>query len=263
MPFDVEPLAYYLNLRRWAREGRIYGLDTFLAAAERLRTATRAQGLMIVLGGAICAALYGVMARGKRLLRATVAGAVFTSGAAGMLGQLTLLFIYQNSYGRLYQTAGALFAVYMLGLAVGSAVSTKYGVYIANRTSALVLLRLPMLITCLLIIPLAVRPSQAALFSLLLTHALLVGVEYPLANRVYRSDLGGVRAVGVLHGMDHLGAAVAASVGGAVVLPLIGPQAMAGALAGVHLVVFVAFAVSFANRRAASCPSSRTAATAR
>jgi hypothetical protein len=241
---DTKPLAYFLNLRRWTRETGVEELDAVFRSGEQIQAWMRVHGYVILLVGILGACLCGAIAHGKRAKRVTVATAVLTSGATGMLGQLTLLFIYQNAYGRLYETAGALFAVYMLGLAAGSGVSTKQVVRVRSRMLVLCVLRLLMAIVCLIIITLVVWPSQLVLCLILFIYAFLIGFEYAVANYIYRTDLDSIRAAGVLHGMDHLGAAVAALVGGVIILPLVGPQTLAWLLVGIHLVVLAALGPS-------------------
>jgi len=77
--------------------------------------------------------------------------------------------------------------------------------------------------------------SAVALFAVLFLYAFALGMEYPVANRLYLRA-GGPAAAGVLHGMDHLGAAVAAWIGGVLWLAMrVRPARVATLVAAVCL----------------------------
>ena len=66
-------------------------------------------------------------------------------------------------------------------------------------------------------------------------------MEYPLANRIYHQDYGGKKAAGILHSMDHFGAALATFLAGTILLPLIGARSLLLAVGSLHIIVLVAF----------------------
>lgn len=256
---DVAPVAYYLNLRRWLREtGAHPALATRAwelaeGAADFLRRWGR---LGVLLVGALLL-LAGVLGRrrcGGGGRRTVLALAVLVSGWAGMIGELALLFMYQNAFGRVYQAIGALLATYMLALVAGSAASAGLRLSPNGRTRCLLGARVLMIVSCLAALALARTGSAPRLFIGLFLYAFAIGLEYPLANRIYAEDEGGRRAAGVLHAMDHLGGAVGTLIGGTLLLPLLGSGVTLAGIAAVHLLVLCAMLGMLTGRRPTSQP---------
>ena len=98
-----------------------------------------------------------------------------------------------------------------------------------------------------LLLPLA--RSSAAVFAALFLYALALGMEYPVINRIYREDEGGARAAGILHSMDHLGAALATLLGGTLLLPLAGSRSILLLVACVHIALLSGLVMSFEEKR--------------
>jgi hypothetical protein len=135
----------------------------------------------------------------------------------------------------LYYAIGALFATYMAGLVVGSAAAT--GRLQERRGTWLIVARAFMVVSCGTAILASQTESSPAIFLGLFLYSLILGLEYPLANRIYREDTQGVRAAGILHSMDHFGAAAATLLGGTLILPLVGPQSTLLGIACFHIVM--------------------------
>ncbi len=239
---DAQPLAYYLNLRRWVREIGFDALNSLFMMIEQTVGWVQRHGLWMCGVLIVGAALVGLTIRANGGRRAVLAGSILTSGLAGMLGQLVLVLMYQNTFGRLYQAMGVLFALYMVGLVIGSGLSTGRVRTQAHRAKALLGLRGLMAATSIVAAILASTGIMASLFLTVFLYALVFGLEYPVANRVYQEDLAGTRAAGILHAMDHLGASLATFVGATLLLPLTGPRALLFALAALHLIVLSALA---------------------
>lgn len=252
---DRAPVAYYLNLRRWVRES---GLSPARARAlfgplESMAGHLAGRGWLLAAAGAMAAAL---MVLGWRALspaaarRGVLACGVCVTGWSGMLGELALIFVYQNHFGQAYQAMGLLFATFMLGLLLGSVSALRLGADRPGRAAAVLSARAAMLAGCggtALMLPLMSSAfwGQGLLAGLLFAYAFTCGLEYPVANRIYAVDAGGRHTAGVLHAMDHAGAGVATFLGGVVLLPLMGPGATLGVVAGLHLVMAAALLVVF------------------
>jgi len=237
---DRRPIAYLVNLRRWVREMGAPAtlVDSLSKSAEAVVDFLTKAWLLCVPACVVLVVVVGFAARKSVSgVRAALGGAVLTSGAAGMLGELAIVFLYQNTFGQIYRAMGALFAMYMLGLVAGSAVTTGRGRSQRHRALWLVASRGLMLLTCMIALALSAFPYEPALFAGIFIYTFALGMEYPLANRIYREDTGGKRAAGILHSMDHLGAALATFLGGTVVLPLAGAHSTLIAVACVHAVV--------------------------
>jgi len=242
---DGRPIAYYLNLRRWVRQ---IGLSSRTAAgafgaAEKAAAFVETHWMPLTLAAAILALGLPLLLASaaapaaQAMRRGALAAAVLASGGAGMLGELALVFTYQNSFGQIYSAIGALFATYMLALAAGSALSAHWRTSPRGRRRWLLANRGLMALSCAAAIGLSPAASAPALFAALFVYAFALGMDYPLATRIYREDMEGRRAAGILYSMDSLGAAMATFAGGTLLLPLVGPRSALVGIACVHLVV--------------------------
>jgi len=246
---DRRPVAYVLNLRRWLREMGADGrtVESAFHAAEAAVAFLRNHRLLAVLGAVALGLAPVVVFAGRRrtacfVPRHALAVAVLASGWAGMVGELALVFMYQNAFGQVYHAVGGLLAAYMTGLTAGSATATRLSRTPKGRVAWLLGCRGLMIGSCAAAVVLTESEQAAAFFVVVLGYAFVLGMEFPLASRIYRDDARGPRAAGVVHAMDHLGAALAAALGGTVLLPLAGPRATLFAVGCVHAVVLAALA---------------------
>jgi spermidine synthase len=167
------------------------------------------------------------------------------TGFAGMALELILIFAFQNIYGYIYQKAGLIVAVFMVGLASGG-----YGSHIMTRrhtdSRSLPRLREPKLISYLLyvemivvlfsaLLPVCIRsfssprflhtPTLVELSFMVLVGitGLLTGMVFPLASAVYLStqeELG--KTAGMIDSADHVGAFCGSLLVGVLLIPLLG-----------------------------------------
>lgn len=164
----------------------------------------------------------------------------FTTGAAGMILGVVLLFLYQSRHGSLSFDVGILSALFMLGLSLGGKLSERLGASgyglasgLAGATVAFFLAdRLP---------EDASRGSFAALFVL---AGGSMGMFFPAAARLMRGAGRDSAAAGAaLEAADHWGGAAGAVGAALLLLPVCGTGpalAVAALLAGVNLVAALA-----------------------
>jgi spermidine synthase len=173
--------------------------------------------------------------------------AVGTTGFAGMALELILIFAFQNIHGYIYQKAGLIVAVFMVGLAAGGYASHKMVRRDANIDSrSLPRLRESIFLSRLLyfeiaivlfavLLPSGIRilsshyflhlPILVEIFFMLLVGiaGLLTGVEFPLASVIYlhsQEELG--KTAGMIDSADHIGAFCGSIVVGILFVPLLG-----------------------------------------
>ena len=121
--------------------------------------------------------------------------AIGTTGFAGMALELILIFAFQNIYGYLYQKAGLIVAVFMIGLAAGGYASYslvtrsvrtsshKVRVYLLSIEVSIVIFAL-LLPHCLRLLSALNAPSLVEIFFMILVgfSGILTGTEFPLAR---------------------------------------------------------------------------------
>lgn len=190
--------------------------------------------------------------RRLRYTRFNCLWAIGTTGFAGMALELILIFAFQNIYGYIYQKAGFIVAVFMVGLAAGGYSSHTIVKHHkkdsgSNKDSRnLLRLRESLLHSYLLsveitivifagLLPFCVRLLSSSyffsvptiveiLFMLLVGIAgILTGIEFPLASTIYlhsRATLG--KTAGLIDSADHIGAFCGSILVGILFVPLLG-----------------------------------------
>lgn len=148
------------------------------------------------------------------LKKRTELSIMFSVSLAGMMGELSLIYIYQLVSGYIYSHLGFLLASFMLGLSLGAFIFRAKGRGLGFTAASLSLL--------LLLLPLA-KNFPLSFFTLpfcLLLIALLgflVGSAFPLIVAKLGSEQSNL-----VYSIDLLGGALGAFLGGALMLPLLG-----------------------------------------
>jgi spermidine synthase len=178
----------------------------------------------------------------RRSARIPASFAIATTGFAALVLELILLFSFQVSYGYVFYEIGLLITLFMAGAAGGGIVSTTLlDRWPASTLKALKVTDCLLASFCFLTAffcyhlhidafrgPFTVH---AVFFFLLACAGFLTGMEFPLANHVYREQRlagsgGSSRSVestaGVLYGLDLFGAWIGGIAGGLVILPVLG-----------------------------------------
>ena len=170
-----------------------------------------------------------------RLGTASVAVAIVTTGFAGMAFDMVLILAFQSLYGYIYQMIALLIAAFMIGLAMGSTVMTRIIGRSINNKSLLIkleslILAFSIMVPVLIVAfhshlghPVIFALVQAVIFILSLVSGVLVGAEFPLANKIRLRGTGSVGEVaGRLYACDLLGAWVGALIVSVWLIPVLG-----------------------------------------
>jgi spermidine synthase len=180
--------------------------------------------------------LYFIVAsKRKRFFLGSVPLAIFTSGFAGMIFSLMLIFTFQSIYGHVFSWIGLLVASFMAGAACGAILVANAMDRIKDCFKFFVRIELAIIgfsIGCLLIvfIPNANPGSPDTFFlfrSLFLVisfiSGFLLGSQFPLANKLYlRDDTSLTKTAGLLYSADLLGGWLGGVLGAVVLLPVLG-----------------------------------------
>jgi len=170
--------------------------------------------------------------------RQSVPYAIFTTGLAGMIFNLAIIFTFQTFYGYLYHQIGLLIAIFMLGVALSSFLITRCLDRI--KRDSLLFLEVEMFIILFsFLFPFVFSiPSQyferpalsflvyAAFLVMSFLSGASIGLQYPLATKIYlgvasKEDALG-RTAGLLYGADLLGGFLGGLFGGILLLPVLG-----------------------------------------
>ena len=174
------------------------------------------------------------------LSRAGIPLCIATSGFAGMIFELVLIFTFQALYGYVFGWMGLLVTAFMVGVAVGSlAMMRALG---RDRGGLALFLKIELAIILfsailpgvfLALRPYLDRPAVFFIFQIIFLvlsflAGALIGAEFPLANKIYlrldakhkRQTLSGT--AGLLYSLDLFGGWLGGIVGGVILLPVLG-----------------------------------------
>lgn len=157
------------------------------------------------------------------------------TGFAGMIFNIMILFTFQSIYGYVFSWIGVLVAAFMAGTAAGATLMTTRLNRIAQ--DARLFLKIDILIIAFaLACPFLLHTAHARLdgagyvmaFRMLflvvaVTGGILVGAQFPLANKIYlQTSTRFSRTAGLLYAADLLGGWLGGILGAVVLLPVLG-----------------------------------------
>jgi len=179
-----------------------------------------------------------VFVKRPSLSRQSIPYAIFTTGLAGMIFNLAVIFTFQTFYGYLYHQIGLLIAIFMLGVALSSFYMTRYLDRIERDSHLFLKIEIRIIIFSFLFPFVFSMPSQyleKTALSLLVYPLFLImsffsgaciGLQFPLASKIYLGTSGKVgafsHAAGLLYGADLLGGFLGGLFGGILLLPILG-----------------------------------------
>jgi spermidine synthase len=172
------------------------------------------------------------------LSRQSVPYAIFTTGLAGMIFNLAIIFTFQTFYGYLYRQIGLLIAVFMFGVALSSFYMTRYTDRIQRGSHLFLKLEILIIFFSFLfpfVFSIPAHSLEKTAISLLVYPLFLImsffsgawiGLQFPLASKIYLAlpGKGGTlgHTAGLLYGADLLGGFLGGLFGGILLLPLLG-----------------------------------------
>ncbi|UCB44492.1 MAG: spermine synthase [Spirochaetota bacterium] len=228
MNLDFKPKAVFYSLSLWHS---MYSprIGDFFSKFENLNITTLglASGILIFIFFLTHLIWSGFSSR------IAVPLSIATTGFAGMIFDLVLIFCFQVLYGYVYSIIGLLIASFMAGSGAGGVAITisidriKKGLRLFFLLElALVLFAASLPLLFFKFIPTAEMASssvEAFFFTLCFLGGCIVGAQFPLANKLI---LGKTRSVGktagVLYASDLIGGFIGGMIGGALLLPVLG-----------------------------------------
>ncbi len=193
--------------------------------------------LMFIVFVALFFLIRSIWSSNKRLFGAGTALplCIATTGFAGMIFDLALIFTFQSIYGYAFYWLGILVTSFMAGSMTGSMVITSLLSRIKNDLKLFIKTELSIICFSLALpfiflltqhyldIPTAFFFLKALFLVLSFVGGLLIGVQFPLSNKIYLKNSTNLsRTAGFLYSCDLLGGWMGGIVGGVFLLPVLG-----------------------------------------
>ncbi|NNK55779.1 MAG: fused MFS/spermidine synthase [Desulfofustis sp.] len=225
---DFRPLAMFYSISHW---------NALLAPSLRgiFRQFERIDLRTITLFAGISLLIYCLLLTQKRrYVPQAISYSIITTGFAGMIFDLTIIFAFQAVYGYVFSWIGILVASFMAGAACGALVATMAMARIKNCLKLFVLTEVA--VTCfsfgLPVVLFALHNGLDAsgfvfirMLILLISFVsgLLTGCQFPLANELYlKSNDNLSRTAGLLYASDLVGGWFGGILGAVLLLPVLG-----------------------------------------
>jgi len=229
---DFHPLAVFFNLSYWNSLFSPYLTEVFKWYE---RSSLSLSVTKIILITIILAALF---IRMPHLSRHSVTYSIFTTGLTGMIFNLAIIFAFQTLYGYLYHQIGLLLAIFMFGIASGSLLITKRLDRIKKDSLLFLKTEMAIILFSILFPFVFLVPSHnlenkvvyfilyGAVLMMSFLSGMSIGLQFPLANKIYLSSYAGKgmlgETAGLLYGADLLGGFFGGLSGGILLLPILG-----------------------------------------
>lgn len=226
---DFRPVAMFYSVAHWN--------SIYAPSVSRLFRWFEATSLPILF--VLCVLIIGtfvlVRSRDVDLFGSGIPLCIATTGFAGMIFDLALIFTFQSIYGLVFSWIGLLVTSFLAGAAVGAMIMTSLLSRI--KDSLRLFLGTDMAVICFsLVLPLVflvLQPyfgSPGAFLSLKMLFLVmsmvsgtLVGAQFPLANKIIlKNETSLSETAGGIYGADLLGGWLGGVVGGVVLLPILG-----------------------------------------
>ncbi len=257
--YDFRPIALFYNIAYWnalyaPSFGRVFN------QLERINLE-----IILILFAAFLLFYFVVRSRHTRFYSVCIPFSVATTGFAGMIYDLVLVFAFQSIYGYIFSWIGILVASFMAGAACGGMLMSMVLARIQNEMNPF--LKIELAIVCLSIgLPVALfginayADNEISSFGVKLLFlviaffcGLMVGSQFPLANKFYLKHSAGLtRTAGLLYATDLLGGWLGGIVGAVVLLPVLG---VSGTCVTIGLLKLASFIVVYTQPQLVSARS--------
>ena len=165
-----------------------------------------------------------------KLKRFSIGFAITTTGFIGMSFDLIFIYAYQSFYGFVFSHLALLVTAFMAGISLGGWLITKrlskikndFGLFLKIE---LILAGFPLAVWLLLEYLRYLKPGPEFSYLFFVLAALagsLVGLEFPLANKIYGKDKSHTKSAGLVYCLDLFGGWLAALIVSSAFVPVIG-----------------------------------------
>ncbi len=226
---DFRPLGVFYSLIYWNEKFS----PAFNTVFKRIESLNAFKVLGAILVFSVVFSLFAL--RSKKPLQPALTLCMFSTGFAGMLFDLILIFAFQVLYGYIFYWLGLLVTAFMAGVMVGGMYMAAFIKKSASPMPALIRIEIVLIVFALLLPFVFLHAGSLLVYAwfdyalrlvfLLLSFlsGIMVGAEFPLANSEYlRSSTDLSKTAGLLYSADLMGGWLGGMAGSVVLLPLLG-----------------------------------------
>lgn len=220
---DSHPESFAQQLELW----NIYSGSSGNSLMQWLQQLKLREILLAISVAALIFMFICLLLKPAGAITSTLTLGVAISGATGLLSEIILILVYQNSYGAAYQMTAFFFGVYMLGLASGAWIfgRQKQNRLAFTRLKWVKLLQIIFVLAGIAFIESSLLHGAITIAAAIFLIAFLDGIEFPVADSILRNcGSSSARSAGLLLFADNLGALAAGLGSGLWLLPAIGMQ---------------------------------------
>jgi spermidine synthase len=226
---DFTPLGLFYSIAHW---NAVFApsLSGIFSQLERVNLRS------VVLLFVILLLLYFIFRpRNRQFLQGGITLSIITTGFAGMMFDLMIIFTFQSIYGYVFSWIGILVASFMAGAACGAMLITTVLGRIKNYFKVFKIIELAIICFSIALpfvfLAMPSNPGNSGvsfLFKMLFLiisfiSGFLTGSQFPLANKLYLKKSRNLsQTAGLLYASDLLGGWFGGIVGAVVLLPVLG-----------------------------------------
>lgn len=227
---DFKPLGVFYSLAYW-NERFSPAFNRFFKKSERINLHSAAAIYLVFFSLLFLFIAFRI----RNPMKPALTVCIVSTGFAGMIFDLILIFAFQVLYGYVFYWLGMLVAAFMAGVMAGGLWMTEYLKKIKDAAPVIIRLELGLIALAIMLPfvfmkagPLLIYPwfdfSLKMIFLILsFLSGGLVGGEFPLANREYLKTTPDLSdTAGWLYGADLWGGWIGGILGGVVLLPVLG-----------------------------------------
>ena len=226
---DFKPISLFYSIAHW---NALFtpALSNIFRLLENFNLTS-----FLILFGIFAALIMLLRAKKKLSFRTGIVFAIGTTGFAGMMFDLVLIFVFQAIYGYVFSWIGLLVTFFMAGSAGGAIYMTAKLPQIRNNYKMFISLEVMIIAFTLLLplifivlqpyldIPEVFQSLRLVFLPLSFFGGFAVGIQFPLANKIYlHSERNLSKTAGLFYGSDLLGGWLGGILGSVFLLPVLG-----------------------------------------
>jgi spermidine synthase len=226
---DFNPVGLFYSIAHW---NALYApsLRGLFRQFERINLQ-----IIILLFAVVLLFYFFLRWKSKRVFGAAIPYSIVTTGFAGMIFDLVSILTFQSIYGYVFSWIGLLVAIFMAGAASGAMFITTALARIRDPLGVFKKMELALIgfsigwpimflaFYAWLESPMASFPFRMLLLAFSFIGGLLIGCQFPLANKIYVGKRASVsETAGLLYASDLLGGWFGGIIGAVVLLPVLG-----------------------------------------